>query len=434
MKTYEIPINPLRPYSRGVSIIGVGATPNMHMLEDPNLNGLIEGELVGYAAIEAMKEANVTAKDVDFFVLGQAAADWASLAETPAMHVASWFGMKGKGNCFHSEACCTGYVGIELGAAYIASGAYDMVLVLGTDTSHSLQVPKKPAYIRRAAGLEDFLSNGCDKAWPQDYSLTQISGADMCASTWLDEYVRENHLEEKIDEIMATMTYNARTMAAKDPYALTYGRTYEMDAEKMGFQSAQEFLRSPYNPKLDQYMHVANFEEGADGAAAVLLCASDIAKKYTEHPVEVLGIGHATLDVGVPRNEKAATIAAYKQVRDLTGLTGADMDLFMVNDFAQASQFLAGEAVEYLPEHEGWKAIMEGRCMYNGDRPINTNGGRCHFGASHGTSGLQDLFHAVKQMRGEMGETQITHHKVRRAMLRGFGGGQNVTCGIFEYR
>ena len=47
------------------------------------------------------------------------------------------------------------------------------------------------------------------------------------------------------------------------------------------------------------------------------------------------------------------------------------------------------------------------------------------------TSGVADFFEAVKQLRGEMGPTQIAGDP-QYAMLRGFGGGQNVTCTILK--
>ena len=42
----------LKPYSRSVSIIGVGATPFVRVLDDPAVDGLCEPELFGYAARE----------------------------------------------------------------------------------------------------------------------------------------------------------------------------------------------------------------------------------------------------------------------------------------------------------------------------------------------------------------------------------------------
>ena len=49
----------LKPYSRSVSIIGVGATPFVRILDDPAVDGLTEAELFAYAARDAMKDAGV---------------------------------------------------------------------------------------------------------------------------------------------------------------------------------------------------------------------------------------------------------------------------------------------------------------------------------------------------------------------------------------
>ena len=108
------------------------------------------------------------------------------------------------------------------------------------------------------------------------------------------------------------------------------------------------------------------------------------------------------------------------------------MDLFMANDFWMQSQFLAAEACEYIPKGEAWKYVLEDRTVFDGDRPVNTNGGRCQYGHAAAASGLADHYEIVKQMRGEMGPTQVKK-PVKHAMLRGFGGGQNVVCTILKY-
>ena len=112
MTNYQVDIHPLKPYSRSVSIIGVGATPFMLTKDNKETEGLSEGEMFGAAAIEAMKDAGITAKDVDFYIHAQAGPGWQSNFGTANMHVANWFGMKGRGSAHHSEACCTGYVAL----------------------------------------------------------------------------------------------------------------------------------------------------------------------------------------------------------------------------------------------------------------------------------------------------------------------------------
>lgn len=425
----QVKLNPLKPYSRSVSIIGIGATPFMLTKDDPETRGLCEGELFGYAAIEAMKDAGLTAKDVDFYIHAQAGPTWQSQVGTPNMHVANWFGMKGKGSCHHSEACCTGYVALEQAVNYVASGSYDIVLTGACDMSYSVAYSDKPAFMRRA-GTDQMFRDALNSIQPKDYTLMNYAAVDVHAEIWLDYYIQQNGITDEIDEVLCNLAINARRAAALNPLSMCKD-TYDELARAYKMKDAYEFLHSKFNPLLGNYLRASHFEQRCDGAGALIVCPTEIAHLYTDHPIEVLGIGHSCLEISTPRLEKYATEAAYKQVKDLTGLTGADMDLFMVNDFHMSSQFLAAEACEYLPENEGWKYARDGRIAFDGDRPIQTNGGRCQYGHAHGTSGLHDYYESVKQMRGEMGPTQVKS-KVNYAMVRGYGGGQNLTCAILK--
>lgn len=430
VKEYVVNQKPLKPYSRGVSIIGVGATPFVYAMDNPDYNGLGEGEMFGYAAIEAMKDAGVTAADVEFFVHAQAGPGWQSNFGTPGMHVANWFGMKGKANCHHSEACCTGYVGLEQAVSLVASGAYDIVLSGCCDFSYSPADPFGASYQRRHTSDEEFHKTLLSIN-PRDYSLQSHACSEMQAEAWLMQYCDEYGVSyAEMENACLEMSKNTRRACALNPRG-SIRVDYDQQAKEMGMNNADEFLRSKFNPKLLNILHASNMENQTDGAAAVVVCATDIAKKYCERPIEVLGIGHSCLEASTARLEKYATEAAYKQVKDLTGLTGKDMDLFLTNDFIETSQFLSAEICEYIPEGEGWKYARDGRIAFDGDRPINTNGGRCHYGHAHGTSGMADLYEAVKQMRGEMGPTQVKN-PVNYAMLRGYGGGQNLTCTILK--
>ena len=389
----------------------------------------MQSELFGYAAIEAMQDAGVTPKDVEYYFHGAATSAFASDYVTPNMQVANWFGMKGRASTHHSEACCTGYVALEQAVNLVASGAYDIVLTGACETAFSHATPMKPAWMRRECTMEELIP-ALQMIWSKDYTVPSKAANAMCADAWLDYYARENGLSrEQVDDVLCMMAKTNREAAVKNPLGGN-SETYEQVGSQFGM-SADEFLRSPMNPFASKYLRISNFEHDVDGAAACVVCASDIASRYSDHPIEVLGTGHSCLEGGTARLEKYATEAAYRQIRDLTGLTGADMDLFLANDFMMPSQMLAAEEVGYLPQGEAWKYYLEGRNAFWGDRPVNTNGGRCHYGHAHGASGLADVYEAVKQMRGEMGETQVKHH-VSYAMLRGFGGGQNVTCSILK--
>ena len=202
-------------------------------------------------------------------------------------------------------------------------------------------------------------------------------------------------------------------------------------AKECGFDDPMEYLRSSYNPKTTQYLRVSGNASGADGAACVIVCPTEMAHQFKQKPVEVLGIGASCLELMRLHNEMEITREAARQVYEMTGLTPEDIDLLLVNDFVLPSQLCAAEEVGYLPRGEGWKMVLEGRTAFDGDRPINPHGGRTSYGHAFGASGMADVYEAVLQLRGQAGPRQVKNNP-KTAMLRGFGGGQNCRIPILR--
>ena len=105
---------------RSVSIVGVGCTPFKDFEDHPETQGIGEGEAFGYAALEAIADAGLEPRDVDFFYHGAANPYLINDCITPNMQVADWFGMRAKASVHHSEACCTGYVALEQAVMAVA--------------------------------------------------------------------------------------------------------------------------------------------------------------------------------------------------------------------------------------------------------------------------------------------------------------------------
>ena len=206
---------------------------------------------------------------------------------------------------------------------------------------------------------------------------------------------------------------------------------FEEIAKARGYDDPFEYLRSPFNPKTTQYLRVTGNAPSADGAACCIVCPTEMARQFKQKPIEVLGIGASCLESMVPHLEKKATAEAARQVYETTGVKPEDLDLLLINDFILSSQLLAAEEVGYLPKGEGWKYVMDGRTAFDGDRPINTNGGRTSYGHAFGASGMADVYEAVLQMRGQAGDHQVKKLP-KTTMLRGFGGGQNVRISILR--
>ncbi|MCI8894870.1 MAG: thiolase family protein [Lachnospiraceae bacterium] len=416
-------------YARSVSIIGIGATPFCDISEDPELKGLTEGEFFGHAALMAMEDAGLEPRDVDYFYHGSANPKFFNFAATPNMQVAEWFGMRGKGSIHHSEACCTGYAGLEEAVKDVASGAHDIVLSGCVEMSCGLPVPGQPAHLRRGITTDDVIP---DLEAIMDRAYTRaLGGGHIGQDDWMDLYKQQYGLtDEQVDEVLNTMSYHGRRAAAVNPLAML--RTpFEELARESGFEDPMEYLRSAHNPKSTQYLRITGTAASADGAACVIVCPTEMAHQFKQKPVEVLGIGASCLELMRPHNEMEITKEAARQVYEMTGLSPADIDLLLVNDFVLASQLCAAEEVGYLPRGEGWKWVLEGRTAFDGDRPINPHGGRTSYGHAYGASGMADVYEAVLQLRGQAGAHQVKNQP-RTAMLRGFGGGQNCRIPILR--
>lgn len=416
-------------YKRSVSIIGVGATPFCDTGDIPELNGITEGEFFGAAALMAMENAGIEPRDIEFFYHGSANPKFFNFAATPNMQVAEWFGVRGKGSTHHSEACCTGYVGLELAVNDVASGVHDIVLSGCVEMACGLPIPGKPAHLRKRVTTDDVTP---DLEAIMDRAYTRaLGGGHIGQDDWIDLYKTTYGLtDEQVDEVLNTMSYHGRRAAALNSLAM-YRTPFEEIAKELGFDDPMEYLRSSFNPKTTQYLRVTGNAPSADGAACVIVCPTEMAHKFKSKPIEVLGIGSSCMELMRPHNEMEITKEAGRQAYEVTGLKPEDIDLLLVNDFVLPSQLLAAEELGYLPKGEGWKWVLEGRTAFDGDRPINPHGGRTSYGHAYGASGMADVYEAVIQLRGQAGPRQVKNNP-KTAMLRGFGGGQNCRVPILR--
>lgn len=415
--------------ARSVSIIGVGCTPFRETLNDPETAGYTEGDLFGYAALSAMEDAGITPKDVDFYYHGCASPLNGSNYLTPNMQVAEWIGMRGKPSVHHSEACCTGYLAVDQAMKDVASGKYDCVLTACVEFGDALAIQGKPAHMRKKFSFEEFQIS---TEWLSDNAYTRHLLCNIGHDNGAAWYQQRHGLSTKqIDDALCMLAVNARHNALGNPLAIdhTEESLYETAARNAGFDDVLEYMESPYNPKVGGIMRISGLEHKCDGAAAVIVAATDwaISRGLPHTPIEILGVGNAALEASNPFLEVAGTIEATRQVYNATGVKPEEIDLMYVNDFIISSQLLAAEITGYIPEGEAWKYVMEGRTNIDGDKPINPNGGRTAFGHAHAASGLADFYDAVKQMRGEAFKPIRT--VPRTVFLRGFGGGQNL-CNV----
>jgi acetyl-CoA C-acetyltransferase len=162
-----------------------------------------------------------------------------------------------------------------------------------------------------------------------------------------------------------------------------------------------------------------------DGAAAVILCPVETAKKISKRPiVRVAGSGHATDTIAVHQRKDitylgAAEVAARKAYH-MAGVKPSDIDLAEVHDCFTIAEICAIEALGFVEKGKGGPATEAGETAIGGRIPINTSGGLKSKGHPVGATGVAQIVEVASQLMGESGDRQVQGAK--RGLTQNMGG------------
>ena len=159
-----------------------------------------------------------------------------------------------------------------------------------------------------------------------------------------------------------------------------------------------------------------------DGAGAIVMTRTDRARDLARQPVSLLGAASMTTHVNIScMPDLTVTPLAECGPRALAaaGLAPSDIDVVQLYDAFTINTILFLEDLGFCPKGEGGRYVEGGRIAPGGDLPVNTNGGG--LSCMHpGMYGLFTLIEAVRQLRGECGERQVSG--ARTAIAQGNGG------------
>ncbi len=423
-------------WARGVSIIGAAYTPFGNVLETPAIKGMTYQDLISWAALEALQNAGITPNDVDSL----AVANFQS--ETIKAHslntvMAEWLGIKTKPSITFETACASGAAGLRMAGSMIASGMDDIVLLVGTEIFNSVVDDDLEEYRKQPAVRvpldrniwQDFVTYGFDQAYvlPIDFDVS----SSMYAFP-MQAYAKKYGLTpDQLDDALNATVVNNRRNAAKNPRAWLR-EEISVEAKNAGFSSEQEYLKSKYNPFVCWPLRSLQMAKMADGASALVLCASDKAKKYSKNPIELTGVGHAAGYYYEPDSiNLSSEMAAFDQAYKMSGINPKDIEYLGLHDCCTHTHITVSEMAGYFAPGEAWKAVLEGRTAFDGDKPINTGGGCSSMGNVGPTSGIAEIGEAFMQMRGECGDRQMKNPP-KVSVCHALGGGPNFGVTVLE--
>jgi len=152
-----------------------------------------------------------------------------------------------------------------------------------------------------------------------------------------------------------------------------------------------------------------------DGAAAVVLCASQIAKRYTNKPLivaaSVLRSGdylHRWKDATFSDMSHGAADQAY----EMAGCGPEDLDCIELHDPFTICELMHYEDLGLCEKGEGGKLVESGATVLGGRIPVNPSGGLLSKGHPLSATGVAQIVETLWQLRGLAGQRQVAGAKV----------------------
>jgi len=308
-----------------------------------------------------------------------------------------------------SAGCAAGGNAFNIGTMLVASGQHDMVLVVGGE--------KMPKGFIQTSGVEE--------ATDPEY-LRQICIGVPGPTFWAFMCRRRMADYGTTEQQLAKIAVKARKNAVNNPYARFRKET-----------SVEEVMGSAmvsYPLRLFEICPVS------DGAAAVVICSAEEARKRTTKPVWVAAstVATARFDDGIPRGLASAVPAdgkayhseaagAVKGAMEKAAIGPDGIDLIELQDNTVYYELSFPEEWGFCQPGEAEHLLESGQTLPTGRLPINPSGGFISFGEATTAQGLFQICELGWQLRSDATGRQVADAKVGLAQTLGLGGNGTAT-------
>ena len=341
-------------------------------------------ELAHEAVTPALEDAGVDMKDIDASVIGVACEDFAAQV-CPAALINDYVGMGNKPVFRVEAACATGSAAIRSAWGLIRSGLEEVVLVVGVETMTHLGT----------LGATEVIARAGDTRWEYPFGITFPGFYALMATVHMQEY-------DTTRKQLSMVSVKNHMYGALNPYAHLQKKITLAEAMKSAV-----------------VCHPLNLYDCcliSDGAAAVVLADEDKAKRISDTPVWLVGLGAASDTMMISEREKLAELRATKIAAErayrMAGITPNNVDVAVVHDCFTIAEIMAYEDLGFCKKGEGGRFIEEGQSHIGGKTPINIDGGLKSKGHPLGATGVSMTVEITKQLRGEAGKRQVNKAEI----------------------
>jgi benzoylsuccinyl-CoA thiolase BbsB subunit len=362
---------------REVDIIGAGSTVFGKLPEK------LPYQLGAEAARAAVQDACITPREIQFAYCGNL---YGGMVIGEA--VMGEIGITGIELTNVENACAGGATALRKGWWDIASGLYDMGIVVGVESMTNSPIAGK--LIPPARG-----------------DITGELGMNMVARFALAQRRYMDTFNVSLEQIAQVSVKNHRH-GCLNPYS-----QYRKEL------TIAEIVNSR---PICEPITLLQCCPATDGAAALVLASADLARKYTRQPVSIVASVLRSGDYAFRWEDMTfsdmtykATVSAY----EMAGLGPEDIDVCELHDAFAVNELMHYVELGFCKRGEEVRLLEGGVTALGGKLPVNPSGGLLSKGHPVSASGVAQIAEIVWQLRGQAGERQVAGARVGLAHVIG---------------
>jgi acetyl-CoA C-acetyltransferase len=172
-----------------------------------------------------------------------------------------------------------------------------------------------------------------------------------------------------------------------------------------------------------------------DGASCLVLAKPELAKKFTDTPVHIVGAGQASDAIGLYERESITTLKAAKlaskEAYNVAKVKPQDIDVAETHDCFTIAEIIAYEDLGFCNPGDGGLLVEEGATEIGGKIPVNTSGGLKSKGHPVGATGVGQAYEIYLQLTGRAEKRQVEGAEIG---LSHNVGGSGATATVHIYR
>jgi len=375
-----------------IAIVGIGMTKQERKKEAETFS-----DMVFEAVTRALEDAGMTIKDIDNIVTG--CNDFWDGRTISSMAVGDASGAWDKNiSCVEGDGTFVAFYGMTR----ILSKSYRTTLV----TAHS----------KGSESVSSLITNAMfDPIYTRPLGLDAITSSALQARRYMDKH-------GITEEQCAMVSVKNHGNAKNNPYS-----------------------QLPMDISVDDVMHSRMLADPiklldaspiTDGACAIILAKEETAKRFSNHPIWIKGVGFCAdayhlgdRDLAECKSIERAAQTAYRMAGIKNPLK--EIDVAEVYDAFSYQELMWAEGLSFCEKGGGGRLTESGKTKMGGSMPINPSGG-CLSAHAVIAAGLIRMAEAALQVRGEAGNRQV--EGVKTALAHGVNGpcGQSHCVWILE--